>query len=298
MDTPLVSVITITRNRGQLISRCIKSVLTQSYNNIEYLIVDGASEDNTDEVVSSFKDERLHYYRLKYNWPIKETLDFAISKCSGKYITFLDSDDEYLPTKIARQVSLIESLTDDYGFVYCWMTYWNSETGIVDRHHDPRLRGFVPSEAVASPVISGTPSLLFRSEVLRSLGGWKSQDEIGIISDWELCARACQKYKIDYVDDYLVNVYINHYSIRQSDSSYYDAFIKRNIVFHEYFLSYFDDTFKQTPKSASLHYQLLARYYSKIHDRKKALKYLCGFFRVKPFSFLSIPLLFLIIIGK
>ena len=94
MKHPLVSVITITRNRGDLLKRCITSVLGQTYVNLEHVVVDGASDDNTDDVVTSFKDERLRFYKLDYNWPLKKTMDYAISLCQGKYISFLDSDDE------------------------------------------------------------------------------------------------------------------------------------------------------------------------------------------------------------
>ena len=67
MNAPLVSVITITRNRAKLIGRCIQSVLNQTYKNIEHIIVDGASTDETDDVVGSFKDERLRYFKLETN---------------------------------------------------------------------------------------------------------------------------------------------------------------------------------------------------------------------------------------
>ena len=66
MEQPLVSVVTITRNRGKLIDRCIKSVLGQTYQNIEHIIVDGASDDETDDVVASFTDSRLKYIRQLY----------------------------------------------------------------------------------------------------------------------------------------------------------------------------------------------------------------------------------------
>ena len=107
MEKPLVSVITITRNRCDLIGRCINSILTQTYTNIEHIVVDGASTDETAEVCRTFadKDSRFHYLRLDTNEPIPQTImkGFAISK--GDYVTFLDDDDEYLPTKIEKQLN-------------------------------------------------------------------------------------------------------------------------------------------------------------------------------------------------
>lgn len=254
MDKPLVSVITITRNRGKLIGRCIASVLNQTYKNIEYIIIDGASDDNTDEVVSSFQDERLKYVKLETNWPIKETLDHGISLCQGKYITFLDSDDEYLPQKIEKQVDLIESLPEEYGLIYCWMTYYDNETHQVLSVHKPELKGDVRDEVIGEPIISGTPTLMFRRELLIKLDGWKSPDETGIISDWELCARACQITKVDFIPESLVNVYENHGSVRQSDSAYYDKVCPRTIKFSQYFLSHFAENFNRRPDQIFYHY--------------------------------------------
>lgn len=259
MKQPLVSVVTMTRNRGKLLGRCIKSVLEQTYKNIEHIVVDGASDDNTDEVVASFKDERLHFIKLDSNWPTKETLDYGISLCKGKYITFLDDDDEYLPTKVEKEVSLIESLPDNYGFVYCWMTYYDSKTGEELKLHNPQYSGDVKDEVAGRPVISGTPTLMFKSSFFRELGGWKSPDEIGLASDWELCARACQLCYVDYVPESLVNVYVNHGSVRQSEErSYYKNIYYRQIKFYSHFLHFFSDNFKRQPKLAAYHYYHLA----------------------------------------
>ncbi len=283
MEKPLVSVVTITRNRGNLLKRCISSVLGQTYTNIEHIVVDGASDDNTDEVVRSFKDERLHFIRLETNWPIKETLDHGISLCKGKYITFLDSDDEYLPEKVEKQVALIESLPEDYGLVYCWMTYYDNNTKEVLRCHKPELRGFVGDKTVSSPVLSGTPTLLFRSDAIRDLNGWKSQDEIGIVSDWELCARATQKYKVDYVPESLVNVYVNHGNVRQSEpEKYYKDLSKRNIKFHEHFLNQFADVFSRHPHYAYYHYFNLFHCYAILKERKMAWRYGKLYLSAKP----------------
>ena len=276
MEKPLVSIVTITRNRGYLLGRCIKSVLEQTYKNIEHIVVDGASDDNTDDIIKEFLDDkRFRFVKLDYNWPIKETLDHGISLCNGKFISFLDSDDEYVPTKIEKQVSLFETLPEDYGFIYCWMTYFDNNTHEVIRCHKTELRGFVSDKVLGSPILSGTPTLMFRAETIRDLDGWKSMDEIGIVSDWELCARACQKYKVDYVPESLVNVYVNHSSVRQSESrAYYNNQAERLIKFHLHFLREFKDTFDHNPKLAQNHYYELTQCYSELKKRGEALNYL------------------------
>lgn len=278
-----MSVLTVTRNRGDLLRRCIKSVLSQTYTNIEHIVVDGASDDNTDEVVAEFNDARLRFVKLDYNWPMKETLDYGILLCRGAFITFLDSDDEYLPAKVEKEVALLASLPEDYGFVYCWMTYYDTaRNNAFVRLHKTELRGDVKNEVVAKPSISGTPTLMFRTDFFRQLGGWKTAEEIGIVSDWEMCCRACQLCKVDYVPESLVNVYVNHGSQRMTDAGYYKNTAPRNIRFHEYFLEEFSDVFKKYPSKAYAHYEGLFRSYLVLHKWRKAWDYWSKSFIIKP----------------
>ena len=72
MENPLVSIITITLNRADLIHRCIESIQKQTYSNFEHIIVDGNSTDNTEEVVKSYKDPRIKYIKLKVPKPSKK----------------------------------------------------------------------------------------------------------------------------------------------------------------------------------------------------------------------------------
>lgn len=268
MPRDLVSVVTITRNRGPLLKRCITSILDQTYANIEVILVDGASTDNTDEVISSFNDDRVKYIKLNENLPVIETLNIAIKNCSGKFISFLDSDDEYELSKIEKQVNLINSLTEDYGMVYCWMRYINSKSKKTIKIHNPKLRGFVGNEVVAKPIVSGTPSYLFKADALRISGGWKS--EIGIISDWELAARFCQNWKVDFVPEPLVKVFVNHNLNQMTSTSYYENLYEKLIIFHNYFLIEFSNVFENYPNRKEYHLLKLVYSYTFLGMYKKA----------------------------
>lgn len=259
MEQSLISIITITRNRGALLKRCIDSVLGQTYQNIEHIIVDGASTDNTDEVIASYSDKRLIYIKLETNLSVPESAYIGFTKSKGKYITFLDSDDEYLPTKIEKQYQLIENLPIDYGMVYCWMSYYDDKTNKLLKIHNPQLRGFVGDETVEKPVVSGTPTFFIKRFVFQELGGWRN--DTGIISDWEFSARLCQKWKVDYVPESLVNVYINHGYQRMSDSAYYSNYCQKYILFHNHFLHEFNDIFEKYPKKKKYHLEALVNNY-------------------------------------
>lgn len=256
---PLVSIITTTHNRRTLIERAIKSVLGQTYKNIEYIIVDGASTDNTRDVIKSYtNDKRLKYVYLNIDEGPAQCLYKGFELSSGDYIAFLDDDDEYHPDKIEKQVNLMNQLDESYGMVYCWMTYYDNKSKTKIHLHNPQLRGYVADDVVEKPIVSGTPTYLFRRHVFQELGGWNLN--IGIESDWELAVRCCQKWKIDFVPESLVNVYVNHSSKRMSDLFYYPDYCERSLKFAKYFLSEYKHIFEKYPKRAKEHLEKAYRF--------------------------------------
>ena len=88
----LVSVIIITRNHSQYLSRCLDSVLNQSYKNFEIIIIDHNSLDNTAELIQSYKSEKLKYFLYKEKENIAAVRNFGIKKSQGDYVFFTDSD--------------------------------------------------------------------------------------------------------------------------------------------------------------------------------------------------------------
>ncbi len=112
----LVSIIMPSWNTGHFIAESIQSILAQTYENWELLIVDDCSTDNTDEVVALFDDRRINYVKNKKNCGAAMTRNRAISMANGEWIAFLDSDDLWLPEKLEK---MIEFLTENnYTFAY------------------------------------------------------------------------------------------------------------------------------------------------------------------------------------
>ncbi|PET00263.1 glycosyl transferase family 2 [Priestia megaterium] len=104
---PLVSVVIPTYNRGNIIENTINSVLNQTYSNLEIIIVDDCSNDNTEDVVKSFHDERIKYIKHTKNSNGSVARNTGIKNSNGEYIAFLDSDDEWFPEKIDIQLSYL-----------------------------------------------------------------------------------------------------------------------------------------------------------------------------------------------
>ncbi len=127
----LVSIIMPSYNSSKTIEVSIDSVLAQSYSNWELLITDDSSSDNTVEIIESYKDPRIRLYRHDSNQGTGAARNNSIRIAKGEYIAFLDSDDLWLPEKLAKQISFMQ--TNGYKFTYSHYQKFDSkgERGIV-----------------------------------------------------------------------------------------------------------------------------------------------------------------------
>jgi len=97
---PLISIIIPTYNMAVLLDEAIKSVLSQSYKNWELIIIDNYSSDNTQKVIKKYNDERIQSFMIKNNGIIAISRNYGLIKSSGDWITFLDSDDIWYPSRL------------------------------------------------------------------------------------------------------------------------------------------------------------------------------------------------------
>lgn len=114
MDKLLFSIIIPTYNRADLIGRCLESVINQTYDNWEAIVVDNYSEDNTEEIVASLNDSRIHYYKNHNYGVIAVSRNFALDRAKGEWICFLDSDDSWVSDKLEQLMPYVNK----YDIVY------------------------------------------------------------------------------------------------------------------------------------------------------------------------------------
>ena len=116
----LVSVIIPCYNRSYVISRSILSVFRQTYLNLEIIIVDDASSDSEtlSKLIGSYNDPRLQLFRHHRNRYASVARNTGMKLAKGKFIAFLDSDDEWLPQKLEKQVALLNSLPQKKALIY------------------------------------------------------------------------------------------------------------------------------------------------------------------------------------
>lgn len=107
-NQPLVSVIIPTYNHAHFIAESLQSVMDQTYSNWEVWIIDNYSEDDTQRVIATFKDPRIHTILFRNNGIIAASRNEGIRHATGEFIAFLDSDDIWLPTKLEAQLQALQ----------------------------------------------------------------------------------------------------------------------------------------------------------------------------------------------
>jgi glycosyltransferase involved in cell wall biosynthesis len=117
-DGPLVSVIVPTYNRASLIAPAVRSILVQSFTDLEVLVIDDASTDETDRIVRAIDDDRVSYHRRCTNGGQAAARNDGLRKARGEFLGFLDSDDRWAPGKLERFMSIMRAAPPEVGCVY------------------------------------------------------------------------------------------------------------------------------------------------------------------------------------
>ena len=207
MTDGLVSIIMPSWNTGNFISESIQSVIDQTYTNWELLIVDDCSSDNTDEIVGSFHDNRIKYFKNKQNCGAAIARNRAMSEAQGEWIAFLDSDDLWMPHKLEYQIRFMEK----HGIVF---SYHNFEK--IDETSKPL------HVHVYCPVIL-TKMKMYRYDYVGCLTFMYSVKEMGLIqikdikknNDYAILLQLCKK-----ADCYLLRENLAKYRIRKKSISH------------------------------------------------------------------------------
>ncbi len=195
--------------------RAIQSVLDQTYPELECIVVDDASIDDTDQIINTFEDDRLKYFRHEKNKGTSAARNTGIRHSKGGLIAFLDDDDEWIATKLEKQVPLLKGLPERFGMVYCWMDYYDANNKLIHEHH-PTLKGYVFPQVLDAQRLGGCPTLLVKRKVVDQIGGFDESLIRG--NDGDFIRRICRTNRVDFIPEVLVKVYSNHGYIQISRS--------------------------------------------------------------------------------
>lgn len=202
---PKVSVNIPAYNDEKYIAETVQSVINQTYQDWELIIIDDGSKDKTGEIVKSFTDPRIKYF-YQENRGIGAARNSAIEKSSGEYIAFLDHDDLWLPSKLEKQIALFEN-NPDLGLVYCDTIFFNDKGDIYRLYERYKpFRGRVFRELLKHYFLS-CETVIIRKSVLGDVGGFMPQ--MMMAEEYDLFMRIAYKYPIDYVPEPLAKYRIH-----------------------------------------------------------------------------------------
>ena len=202
---PLISVIIPTYNRGALLGRAIRSVLAQSYRNIEIIVVDDASDDYSGAVVKEFSDNRLSYIRHDSNMGGAKARNTGIKAAKGEYIAFQDSDDEWVKDKLEKQIQVFKLANENIGVVHSGFLIVSDNSSQYMPTGDVLKKEGNVYEHLLSENFVGTPTLLVKREVFDKVGVFDGS--LPRYHDWELAIRMAEEYAFSFVNEPLVTVY-------------------------------------------------------------------------------------------
>ncbi|MCC7528089.1 MAG: glycosyltransferase family 2 protein [Candidatus Melainabacteria bacterium] len=200
---PTVSVIIPTYNRSYLLRQALLSCLAQTYQDFEILVADDGSTDDTREVVESLNSDKIQYL-YQTNSGRSTARNRAIKQAQGKYITFLDSDDLYLPQKLAVEVKALDE-NPSFGMVYS-SAYNIDINGKLHPYVYPApTSGWIYKDiALYLPLTICLPTVMARREIFSKVGVFDERQNR--FEDTDMWRRISKKYRILAIDEPLCKI--------------------------------------------------------------------------------------------
>ena len=217
MNESKVSIIIPTYNRSKLLRRAIESIIRQTYKNWELVVVDDGSTDNTKSIVDEYikKDKRIFYKYQENSGGCSSPKNLGLKLSSGKYITFLDSDDEYLPKKLELQVKLLEnSKIENLGFVGCQNLRVIEQKIIENKisHRNNIYKILLENYFITTPGI-----VMIKRQVIDKIGFF--DENLKISDDVDYFIRISKNgFNFDFVDEILFKYYQHKESLTEKKS--------------------------------------------------------------------------------
>ncbi len=223
----LVSVIIPCYNAEYFISETITSVLTQSYTNIELIIINDGSTDNSEKEILAFDDNRVHYFKIK-NQGVSKARNIGVSYAKGEFLAFLDADDlfdlnnleqktDYLNTY--KEIGLVHSLEQ----IFDHITKKNIK--ITEGKKGNVLNDLLEMN---STVIHSPASILMRHSLFADIGGF--DENLSTSADWEFWVRVAKNTKIGLINVPLIKYRVHpqqmHLNVPKMDKDMNYAFDK------------------------------------------------------------------------
>tara|TARA_B100000035_G_scaffold51655_1_gene40270 strand:- start:15700 stop:16668 length:969 start_codon:yes stop_codon:yes gene_type:complete len=200
--SPLVSIIACCYNHEKFVEETLDSITTQTYKNIELIIMDDFSTDSSANKVNNWINTNKYeclFIQNTENLGVVKTINKALKKCKGKYFSLIACDDLYLPKKIENQIKIFEKLNDDYAAIYSDAYIINDDgshhygTQIVRKQVNKPPSGNIYHDLIKYDNFIPALSVIYKKGIIKGLGYY---DENLIYEDYDMLLRLSKDYKI------------------------------------------------------------------------------------------------------
>lgn len=201
IKSKFVSVIIPNYNYGKFISASVESVLSQTYKNIEVIVVDDGSKDDSLEILKRFGN-KIRVVQQK-NSGVSAARNHGVSLSNGDLIAFLDADDIWLPEKLERQIEKFNA-DSEVGLVHCSMILIDQENKPIGENNNGQ-EGWVSEDFLrfeSGVVVGAGSTALVKRQIFDEVGGFDLR--LSTAADWDFCYRVSRKYKLGFVTEPLV----------------------------------------------------------------------------------------------
>jgi len=199
---PTVTVVVPVHNRAATVGRAVRSILSQTFQNFEIVVVDDGSNDGSAVAAQAIGDPRILVVRHERNRGASAARNTGIRSGSAPFVAFLDSDDEAFPTRLEKQLSVFEHASDRVGLVYSGAERVLEDGEIV--RDIPIDRFDLPRVLLTTNVIGGTSVGMARRRVLDAIGGFDEQ--LQYTEERDLWLRISQRADVRCVPEPLVRI--------------------------------------------------------------------------------------------
>ena len=206
MTSPFVTSLIPAFNAAATIRRAIDSALGQTYQNLEVVVVDDGSGDKTSEIVGSYARDDVRLIRLSSNQGASGAVNEGIAAAKGEFIAFLDADDEWLPTKLAKQIAALQS-NPRAVMATCGCRFVDGD-GNVFREFGMPPPGIDKSEvwrSLLAATFIAKPCVVARTAALRAVGPFDI--DLPVAEDQNMWIRLSMTGEVEFVPEYLTLVH-------------------------------------------------------------------------------------------
>ena len=197
VKNPTVSVIIPTYNRANLMKEAIKSVLKQTYQDFEIIVIDDGSTANIEETVKGFNNFKIRYICHTNNQGVSAARNTGIRVSRGKYIALLDSDDEWLPEKLDKQIKILQDGSPKLGVVYSDLLYIDENGKSMNKLRNRKKEGYIYEDLLGENYVGPPSTLLVRKECFHKVGLF--DDLVDTMEDWDMSIRIAKYYIFSHI---------------------------------------------------------------------------------------------------